>query len=90
MRRFDEDRYYRTHDPELALVGTRGTLAQWRCHGEGPRYVKFGHRVLYLGAELNSWLDARIVDPGVPLSANILASRSLPTLMRHLHPLELL
>ena len=64
MTRFQDDRYYRTHDTELALVATRGTLAQWRCRGHGPRYIKFGHRVLYLGADLNKWLDACVVDPG--------------------------
>ena len=64
MTRFDPNRYYRTCDPELALVGTRGTLAQWRCRGVGPKYTKFGNRVLYLGADLNAWLDACVVDPG--------------------------
>ena len=63
MRRFQDDRYYRTHDPELALIATPGTLAQWRCRGYGPRYVKYGHRVLYLGADLNRWLDAHAVEP---------------------------
>ena len=63
MTRFDSDRYYRTFDPELALIGTRGTLAQWRCRGVGPRYTKYGHRVLYLGADLNAWLDEHVVDP---------------------------
>ena len=63
VRRFQDDRYYRTHDPELALIATRGTLAQWRCREHGPRYIKFGHRVLYLGAHLNNWLDAFVVEP---------------------------
>lgn len=63
MRRFDPDRYYRTTDPELALVATRGTLSQWRHRGEGPPYVKFGNRILYEGHELNRWLDSRVVRP---------------------------
>ena len=75
MRRFDDDRYYRTGDPELGVVATRGTLAQWRCRGDGPRYVRFGHRVLYLGADLNAWLDARVVDPG---ARNALPATELP------------
>jgi len=66
VKPFENDRYYRTHDTELALIGTAGTLAQWRHLGKGPRYLKFGHRILYLGAHLNEWLDARIVDPSVP------------------------
>ena len=63
MTRFQADRYYRTHDPALALIATRGTLAQWRCRGHGPRYTKYGHRILYLGADLNAWLDACVVEP---------------------------
>ena len=62
MKRFEPDRYYLTSDPELALIGTRGTLAQWRHRGVGPRYTKFGNRVAYLGADLNAWLDAHIVE----------------------------
>jgi hypothetical protein len=30
-----------------------GTLANWRTAGGGPRYIKFGRRVLYPEAELN-------------------------------------
>ena len=66
MRRFDGDRYYATNDPALKMIATRGTLAQWRCHGRGPTYIRFGNRVLYLGASLNEWLDAHVVQPGAP------------------------
>ena len=65
MHRFDESRYYRTTDPELTIIGTRGTMAQWRHRGEGPPYVRFGNRVLYLGSDLNRWLDAHRVVPRV-------------------------
>ena len=40
-----------------------GTLATWRWQGCGPRYTKFGHRILYRGADLNAWLDERMVNP---------------------------
>ena len=63
MRRFEPDKYYRTADPELGIIATRGTLAQWRHRGYGPRYTRFGNRVLYLGADLNLWLDERVVEP---------------------------
>ena len=64
MRRFDPSRYYRTTDSELALIATRGTLAQWRHKGRGPRYTRLGGgRVLYLGEDLNAWLDAHAVEP---------------------------
>ena len=63
MRRFDDDRYYVTIDPELALLGTRGTLAQKRHRGEGPPYVKHGSRILYLGRDLNQYLDDHLIRP---------------------------
>ena len=66
FHRFDPDCYYRANDPALAVIATRGTLAHWRCHGAGPRYVRFGHRVLYLGADLNAWLDAHVVEARQP------------------------
>ena len=66
FHRFDPDCYYRANDLALAVIATRGTLAQWRCHGTGPRYVRFGHRVLYFGADLNAWLDAHVVEAQQP------------------------
>ena len=66
-RRFEADRYYRTFDEELAVVGTRGTLSQWRHRGEGPAFYRFGNRVLYRGDDLNAWLDEhRVTPPGRP------------------------
>ena len=63
MHRFEPNRYYKTDDPELAVIATRGTLNQWRHQGKGPRYVKFGNRVIYLGRYLNEWLDEHVVHP---------------------------
>ena len=31
---------------------SKGTLANWRTAGGGPRYIKFGRRVLYPETEL--------------------------------------
>ena len=61
--RFDERRYFRTNDAELEIIAARGTLAIWRHQGRGPRYLKFGNRVLYLGADLNAWLDQHAIEP---------------------------
>ncbi len=61
MRRFEDDRYYRPTDPEMAAIATPGTLAQWRYHGRGPSYYKFGRRILYRGRDLNAWIDAHQV-----------------------------
>jgi hypothetical protein len=39
-----------------AYVGVKeGTLAQWRCKGIGPRFVKFG-RLFYFQVDLDDWI----------------------------------
>ena len=63
MRRFDPDRYYATDDEALRLLGKRATLARWRCDGKGPKYIRFGSRILYLGKDLNDYLDEHLVQP---------------------------
>jgi len=35
--------------------------AQWRYQLVGPKFVKFGRRVKYHGADLNSWIRKRTV-----------------------------
>ena len=63
--RFEPARYYRPGDAALSVIASHGTLATWRWQGRGPRYTRFGHRVLYLGADLNAWLDAHVVEPTI-------------------------
>ena len=62
MKRFDPDTYYPTDAPELAIIGTRGTMAQWRHRNEGPPYTRFGNKVLYLGSDLNAFLDKHRIE----------------------------
>ncbi|MCT1716385.1 helix-turn-helix transcriptional regulator [Dermabacter hominis] len=38
---------------------SRGTLANWRAEGRGPRYIKLGKDVLYRVSDIESWLDAQ-------------------------------
>jgi len=38
---------------------SRGTLANWRAEGRGPRYIKLGRDVLYRVSDLEAWLDAQ-------------------------------
>jgi excisionase family DNA binding protein len=33
------------------------TLAQWRCHGDGPQYHKVGRHVRYRWADVETWLS---------------------------------
>ena len=65
MRRFDDDTYYRPSDEAMRLIATVGGLAQWRHFGKGPPFTKFGQRILYLGADLNHWMDEHRVEPKV-------------------------
>lgn len=60
---FDPDKFYPTTDPALSIIATRGTLGQWRFRGYGPKYVRFGNRVLYRGCDLNDWINSHIVEP---------------------------
>ena len=63
MNRFEADRYYKTTAPELTIIGTRGTLSQWRHRGYGPSFIRYGNRVLYRGSDLNDWLDSHVIKP---------------------------
>ena len=65
MPRFDDDRYYATNDPALALIAKPGALVQWRHYGRGPAYVKLGGRVLYSGADLNATLTHGALSRGL-------------------------
>ena len=35
------------------------TLAEWRCYGGGPRYVKFGSLVRYRRVDLEAYMEER-------------------------------
>lgn len=63
---FDESKLYQANDPALAVLGTYSTLAQWRMQKIGPRFHKFGKRVLYSGKDLNDWLAANRVETADP------------------------
>lgn len=48
-------------DTAAAYLGLkRKTLDNWRTQGRGPRYVKFGARVLYPVAELDAFAAASL------------------------------
>ena len=42
-----------------ALGLTIRTLEDWRYKGEGPPFLKIGHRVRYDAADLERWLAAQ-------------------------------
>ncbi|MEM8624436.1 MAG: MerR family transcriptional regulator [Pseudomonadota bacterium] len=57
----DPDTWYPADAPELDVIGARQTRARWRHEGRGPAYVKAGARVVYRGADVLRWLEARRV-----------------------------
>jgi len=61
---FYDNRIYVLGDPELALLGDREKLAQWRHKGVGPAYYKLGRKIVYRGEDLNAWAEAHRTDPG--------------------------
>ncbi|KIT14712.1 helix-turn-helix domain-containing protein [Jannaschia aquimarina] len=60
---FDDERIYVLGDAELELIGSREKLAQWRHRGVGPAFYKLGRKIVYRGADLNEWAEARRVEP---------------------------
>lgn len=39
------------------------TLANWRSGGIGPAYLRVGRHVRYRAADLEAWLESRVVRP---------------------------
>ena len=60
---FDAATFYTAEDLAAAKVAQAGTLANWRSQGKGPPYKKLGGKVVYLGADLNRWINEQTVDP---------------------------
>ena len=60
---FEQNRNYVLGDEELNIIGDRDKLAQWRHKGMGPAFYKLGRKIIYRGADLNSWAEAQRVEP---------------------------
>jgi len=60
---FDQNRNYVLGDPELDLIGDRDKLAQWRHKSVGPAFYRLGRKIIYRGADLNTWAEASRIDP---------------------------
>ena len=68
----DPDKFYRPKDLAERGLATQILLAQWRCRGEGPPFVKVTTRVLYSGHDVIEWLNRQRVetrDAGAPVAA---------------------
>ena len=60
---FENNRSYVLGDAELDIIGDREKLAQWRHKRMGPAYYRLGRKMVYRGADLNTWANANRVDP---------------------------
>ena len=60
---FEDNRSYLLGDPELEIIGDRDKLAQWRHKRMGPAYYRLGRKIIYRGADLNTWAESNCVDP---------------------------
>jgi excisionase family DNA binding protein len=49
-----------TEDVATYLQVPAKTLAQWRCHGDGPPYHKVGRHVRYRWADVETWLSRQL------------------------------
>jgi hypothetical protein len=67
--------YLTTDEAAVLLRLSPRTLEKQRVLGGGPRYRKFGARVLYAIGDLNAWADSRAFamtsDPGSPQRAGV-------------------
>lgn len=59
-----EGRLLRPADMAARIGVPVGTLANWRCDGRGPRYLKVGRHVRYRVEDLEAWLDRQVVRRG--------------------------
>ena len=66
---FDNGTLYPAGDPALKILGSPQTLANWRCEGRGPAFIKLGGRVAYRGDDLNRWIEGQRVDPAATAAA---------------------
>ena len=60
---FENNRSCVLGDPDLEIIGDRDKLAQWRHKRMGPAYYRLGRKIVYRGADLNTWAEANRVDP---------------------------
>lgn len=61
---FDDNRHYQPTDPEiLSLLGSKEKQAQMRHHGRSPAFYRLGRKIVYHGADLNTWANTQRVEP---------------------------
>ena len=51
-----KERYLTTKKLAAYLGTSARTLERWRSEGRGPRFIKWGHRVLYCADDVEAYL----------------------------------
>lgn len=57
-----EDRWLTRVEVAERLQVPPGTVADWACHGTGPRYAKFGKHTRYRLSDVIAWENAQFPD----------------------------
>ena len=70
---FAANRSFTNTEAAALLKLSPRTLEKLRVHGGGPRFRKFGSRVVYATEDLDAWANARVCDS--TSDANYLAAR---------------
>lgn len=56
---------FRPADVAQLLGVPTATLANWRCAGKGPPFLKVGRHVRYRRGDVEAWIASRVAQPGV-------------------------
>jgi len=59
MQIFDDGATYTQAEAAPKLRKSKSWFERSRWAGTGPRYLKIGRSVLYLGKDLNSWIESQ-------------------------------
>ena len=51
--------YFTQNEAALFLRLSERTLERWRVEGQGPRFRRFGRRIVYAKSDLDMWADHR-------------------------------
>jgi predicted DNA-binding transcriptional regulator AlpA len=54
---------WKTEEAAQFLGVAAQTMNKWRCHKQGPKYVKLGSYIWYREEDLREWIEASVITP---------------------------
>lgn len=72
------DEIYNTKEAAPRVGTSPGMLSLMRHQRRGPKYILVGKAVRYRASDLKAYLDARTVDPALPLPQGVERARGGP------------